>query len=231
MSTVDLYLTREETFGLKVGGIDRVTCWLTRPRREMREAGTMFAGDQWVADTDPFSARAFKVAGAADVCDAIWHHLEDTAFPGIPYEAWDDCASGSFRDHPDSVPASSWIGTIRISIETGPRPGATPFPVTLTGPYGTWTQFRTPTAGAPKLAWLSPPRLERARSVGACPLEGTRARDCWHQPRRGGVIGAQTFRKAGVQSAASAIDAAFAKAPARIRRNWSARVDLWVGLA
>lgn len=231
MTTVDLYLTREETFGLKVGGVKRVTCWLTKPRRELREAGTMFAGEQWISDTDHFTAKAFRDARATDIADAIWSHLEQTAFPGIPYEDWDDCKSGSFRDHPDSVPASSWIGLVRIAVETEPSAGATHFPVTITGPYGTWTEFRRPDRGAPNLAWLGKPRLHEGRENGPCPFEGIAARDCWHQPKGSGVIDASSFRKAGIQDAADAVDRALAMAPARIRRRWSRQVDLWVKLA
>lgn len=225
-----LHLTREEAFGLKVGGSERITCWMTPPRREtIPEDGFFRASERWVAGTSGFSARAFRKAGAHAIDEAIWRRLEDTAFHGIPYEEWDRAADG-FRDHPRSVAADAWIGMVTIAFSMHPREGFSPIPLTLTGPFGEWTQYREPAEKARPLAWLGPPRLEPKERFLPEPFDGIEPRDMWTQPGRQGFVPAGDFAAAGLLELGDRIDRALSEGEP-LSRTWSCQVPLWVGLA
>ncbi|SIR35693.1 Enoyl-(Acyl carrier protein) reductase [Bosea sp. TND4EK4] len=94
MNVATLYLTREEAFGLKVGGLERVTCWLARPQRQGLDDFLGKPSWGWASPVSQFSARAFHVIGATDVARAIWRAVQETAFPEIDYEDWDGHPEG-----------------------------------------------------------------------------------------------------------------------------------------
>lgn len=230
MEELELYLTREEAFGLKVGGVERVRCWLTRPRSEVTPAEGIFSeSSRWVADTWGFSARAFRKAGADDLVKAVWDHMERTAFPGIPYEEWDRRAPG-FRDHPDSVQADAWIGSVRVRFSPEPGESLFPMPLTLTGPFGDRTQYKEPDRDARPIAWLGPTMLQPKERFLPEPFDSAEPKDFWTQPGRQGSVLANDFAVAGLTEIGERIDAALAAGDPGTR-TWSCEVPVWVGLA
>lgn len=226
-----LHLTRQEAIGLKVGGSERIACWLTKPRREFVPEDGIFRGiERWVSDTKEFNARAFRKAGAHDLDEAIWDHMEKTSFPGIAYEDWDRFEGRSCLDHPDAVPYGTWIGTVWIELSPEPREGLSPMPLTLTGPFGDWTQYKDPAQGAVPIAWLGPTLLQSKERFLPEPFDGAEPRDFWTQPGRQGSVRADDFAKAGLTEIGDRIAGALAAGDPG-SREWSCEVPLWVGLA
>lgn len=226
-----LHLTRQEAIGLKVGGSERISCWLTKPRREVvPEDGIFRSVERWVSDTRDFNARAFRKAGAHDLDQAIWTHMEETSFPGIAYDDWDRFEGRSCLDHPDAVPFGTWIGEIWIEFSLEPREGLFPMPLTLTGPFGERTMYREPDRAATPIAWLGPPMLQPKERFLPEPFDGVEPRDFWTQPGRQGSVGAGDFAKAGLTGIGDRIAEALASGHPD-SRLWSCEVPLWVGLA
>lgn len=230
MSVATLHLTREEAFGLKVGGLERVTCWLTRPERQRYEDFLGKPSWGWASPASGFSARAFHVIGAEDVAKAIWRAVEETAFPGIPCESWDNDGEPDFKDHPQSVPADEWVGSVKIRVETRPFPNGTEMPITLTGPYTQRFPGKHDRPPSTTLAWLSPPRLEDTSDVQHDPFSDEAPIPYWQDPRRTEPLNAEDL-----QTAFPVLKSEFRKAlrgrGSRAAHHWSRLVPTWIGLA
>lgn len=229
MSVATLHLTREEAFGLKVGGLERVTCWLARPVRQRFDDYLGKPVWAWGSPASRFSARTFHVIGATDIAQAVWRQVEETAFPGIPHRYWDKDGEPNFKDHPQAVPADRWIGSVEIRIETEPFADATAMNITLTGPYTEQFEGEHPRSPSTTLAWLSPPQAEDPFDSDPDPFTDEPPKSYWRDPRRTEALNAQNL-----QDAFPILTARFATAmtgrASPTPRNWSQVVPTWIGL-
>jgi len=196
--------------------------------------------DRWRAPAPSFSGRVFRKIGCDDLVAAIWRQVQETAFPGIAYDDWHD---GPDHNHPGSVSDLEWIGEVPYCLEPSPFPGATRFPVLLTGPYPYMTRFPHEAwdgkeGEAELLAWLVPPDFQSMEGH-SCSFTGERPRDYWDLswatgtpmiPFRGLSEGGLDHLREAFRAVVRASLPGWNMGSGRPGRSWSATVDAYVGV-